>query len=170
MNIYFIWFLRIVHIVAGMFWFGGAVMMAFIISPTIGATAEAGQKVAEHLMGKMQLNNRLAIAAGLSILAGFALYWNDSAGFTSAWMTSGAGKGFGIGAGFAIIGFIFGNIAGITTRAMAKLSAQFQGKPSSEQMAQMQALQKRQGMASKYTAYALIVSVIFMSIARYLVF
>jgi hypothetical protein len=113
----------------------------------------------------------MSIASGLTALAGIALYWIDSDGFQSvAWMKSGAGTGFGIGTIFGIIGFIFGNIIGITTKSMMKLGAEMQGKPSPEQMTRMQALQKRQGMATTVTAYSLILSVIFMSIARYFVF
>lgn len=167
---YFIWLLRIVHIVAGVFWVGGTLMMAFFIGPAVGATAEAGQKVLGHLVGNMKFNNRMSAAAGLTILAGFILYWIDSNGFTSAWMRSGAGLGFGIGAGFALIGFIFGILIGRTAKAMAELGAGFQGGPSAEQMAQMQSLAKRQASYANMSAVMLIIAVVFMSIARYIVF
>ncbi len=36
---YFIWLLRIIHIVGGIFWVGGTLTMAFFIAPTVGATA-----------------------------------------------------------------------------------------------------------------------------------
>ena len=168
---YLIWFLRIVHILAGIFWVGGTLMMAFFIAPTVGATAEAGQKFVGHLMGNLKFSNRMSAAAGLTILAGFILYWIDSDGFSSAWMTSGAGRGFGIGAAFAIAGLVFGILLGRKTKAMAQLGAQLsQGKPSPEQMAQMAALQGQQATYSRVTAVVLILSVIFMAIARYLVF
>ena len=162
--------LRIIHILAGVFWVGGTLMMTFFIGPTIGATAEAGQKFVGHLMNNMKFSNRIATAAGLSILAGTALFWIDSNGFTSPWMSSGAGRGFGIGAAFAVVGFVFGIFIGRTTIAMAQLGAQFQGKPSPEQMAQIQALRKKQATHSTIAATSLIISVIFMSVARYFVF
>jgi uncharacterized membrane protein len=167
---YFIWFLRIVHILAGIFWVGGTLMMAYFIGPTMGATGEAGQKFVGHLMNNLKFSNRMSAAAGLTILAGFILYWIDSDGFTSAWMTSGAGRGFGIGAGFALIGLVFGILVGRTTKAMAQLGAQIQGKPSSEQMTQLATLRKQQVTYSNIAAVTLILSVIFMAIARYLVF
>ena len=40
---YLIWLLRIIHIVGGVFWVGGTLIMTFFIGPTIGATAEACQ-------------------------------------------------------------------------------------------------------------------------------
>src|SRR6185436_11222833 len=139
---YLIWLLRIIHILAGIFWVGGALMMAFFIGPAVGATAEAGQKFVGHLMGNLKFSSRVSAAAGLTILAGFILYWIDSDGFTSAWMSSGAGRGFGIGAAFALIGLVFGILVGRTMKSMAQLGAQMQGKPSAEQMQQMGALRK----------------------------
>jgi len=166
---YLIWLLRIIHIGAGIFWVGGTLIMTFFVGPTMGATADAGQKFVGHLMNNLKFSNRMAAAAGATILAGFILYWIDSQGFTSPWMSSGAGRGFGIGAGFALIGFVFGILVGRTTRAMAQLGAQMQGKPSPQQLNQMQAIQKQQGTYSMITTITLILAVIFMSIARYFV-
>src|SRR6188474_1000950 len=161
--IYLIWLLRIVHILAGIIWVGGALMMAFFIGPAVGATAEAGQKFVGHLMGNLKFTNRISAAAGLTILAGFILYWIDSHGFTSAWMTSGAGRGFGIGAGFALVGLVVGIQVGRITKSMAQLGAQIQGKPSAEQMQQMGALQKQQVTYSNINVALLVLAVIFMS-------
>jgi uncharacterized membrane protein len=166
--IYLIWLLRIIHIVAGAFWVGGTLIMTFFIGPTVGATAEAGQKFVGHLMNNLKFSSRMSAAAGSTILAGFILYWIDSQGFTSAWMSSGAGRGFGIGAGFALIGFVFGIMIGRTTKAMAQLGSQFQGKPTSEQMTQMQAVQKQQATYSMISTSALVLATIFMAIARYM--
>jgi len=167
---YLIWLLRIIHILAGIFWVGGTLMMAFFIAPAVGATAEAGQKFVGHLMGNLKFSNRMSAAAGLTILAGFILYWIDSDGFSSAWMTSGAGRGFGIGAGFALVGLVVGIQVGRITKSMAQLGAQIQGKPSAEQMQQMGALRKQQATYSNANVVLLILAVIFMAIARYLVF
>ena len=168
--IYLIWLLRIVHILAGIIWVGGALIMAFFIAPAVGATAEAGQKFVGHLMGNLKFSSRMSAAAGLTILAGFILYWIDSDGFTSAWMTSGAGRGFGIGAAFSLAGLVFGIQVGRITKSMAQLGGQIQGKPSAEQMQQMGALRKQQVTYSNVNVVLLVLAVIFMAIARYLVF
>jgi hypothetical protein len=165
---YLIWLLRIIHIVAGVFWVGGTLIMTFFIGPTVGATAEAGQRFVGHLMNELKFSSRMSIAAGSSVLAGFILYWIDSQGFTSAWMSSGAGRGFGIGAGFALIGFVFGILIGRTTKTMAQVGAQIQGRPSPDQMNQLQALRRKQATYSMIAASALVLATIFMAIARYL--
>lgn len=164
--------LRIIHIGAGVFWVGGVLMMAFFIAPAVRATGEAGQKFAAHMAGELKLTQRMTIASWLTALAGFSLYAIDSDGFSSAvWMRSGAGIGFGIGATFGLIGLIFGNIIGFSIRSIMKLGAEMQGKqPSPEQLARLQSLQKRQAIATNIAAYSLILSVIFMAIARFLAF
>jgi len=165
--IYLIWLLRIVHIVGGVIWVGGTLTMTFFIGPTIGATGEAGQKFVGHLMNNLKFSNRMSAAAGLTILAGVILYGLDArAG--AAWQRSGMGIGLSIGAVFAVIGFIFGILIGRTTNAMANLGARFQGKPTNEQMAQMQTLMKQQATYSNISAVGLILAVIFMATARYL--
>ena len=168
--IYLTWFLRLVHILSGVVWVGGVLIMTFFIAPTVGATAEAGQKFIGYLMNNLKFSARMSAAAGLTILAGGILYWIDSDGLTSAWMRSGAGMGFGIGAGFALIGFIFGILIGRTTKAMAQLGAQFQGKPTAGQMSQMQLLTRQQAAYSRLSAATLVLAVTFMAIARYLNF
>lgn len=167
---YYIWLLRIIHIAGGVFWVGGTLMMTFFIGPTIGATADAGQRFVGHLMNNLKFSQRMSAAAGLTGLAGVLLYWHDSAGLTSTWMHSNAGVGFGVGAFFGLIGFIFGIMIGRTTQAMAQLGAQFQGKPTGEQMSQMQKLRSQQTNYSNIASITLILSVILMSISRYLIF
>src|ERR1041384_1824316 len=165
--IYLIWLLRIIHIVGGVIWVGGTLTMAFFIGPTIGATGEAGQKFVGHLMNNLKFSNRMSAAAGLTILAGIILFGYDArAG--AAWQRSGMGIGLSIGAGFALIGLIFGILIGRTTNAMARLGAQFQGKPTNEKMAQMQTIRKQQATYSNISTVALILAVIFMATARYL--
>lgn len=167
---YLNWTLRFIHIGAGIFWVGGALMMYFFIGPTIGATAEAGQKFVGHLMSKARLSQWMTLAAILTILAGAALYWIRSDGFTSSWMQSSAGTGFSIGAVFALIGFGAGLMVGAGTSALGRLGAQTQGKPTPEQLQQMQAIQKRLAVVGPINAYSLILAVLFMAIARYFVF
>ncbi|HEX9386331.1 MAG TPA: hypothetical protein VF918_08425 [Anaerolineales bacterium] len=165
--IYLIWLLRIIHIVGGVFWVGSALMSFFFIGPTVDATGEAGQKFMGYLINKMKISNRIASAAGATILAGFILFALDArAG--AAWLRSGFAIGLSIGAGFALIGFVFGILVGRINKAMAQLGAQMQGKPSSAQLIQMQTLQKQQATYSRISGITLILAVIFMAIARYL--
>ena len=165
--IYLIWLLRIIHIVSGVFWVGGTLFMTFFLGPAIGATGEAGQKFVGHLMNNLKLSNRMSAAAGMTVLAGLILYWLDARAGAS-WVRSSFATGLGIGAAFAIIGMIFGILIGRTTKAMAQLGAQMQGKASPSQVTQMQSIQKQQATYSRISTISLILATVFMAIARYL--
>jgi uncharacterized membrane protein len=165
--IYLIWLLRIIHIVAGVFWVGGTLIMTFFIGPTVGATADAGQKFVGHLMNNLKFSNRMSAAAGSTILAGLILFGLDArAGAT--WLRSSFAMGLSIGAVFAVVGFISGIMIGRTTKEMAQLGAQMQGKPTPDQLTQMQTIRKRQAAFSTISATTLLLAVVFMAIARYL--
>lgn len=162
--------LRLIHLVGGMYWFGAVLAMYFFITPTVAATGDAGQQFMKHLGGRSGLSTSILIAALSAGVAGAWLYWIDSNGFQSDWMKSTSGSAFGLGGFFGAIALTFGIVVNRALAALGKLGAQIQGKPSPEQMTQLQALQKRTGMALKYTTYALIVSALCMAAARFLVF
>ncbi len=162
--------LRILHIFGAIFWGGGAIMMEFFIAPSVAATGEGGQQVARHLATKVRVHIFMMAAAITTILAGTLLYWRDSDGFSSAWMRSGAGIGFGTGAMFGLIAFIFGAIFGNTNAQLGKISAQIQGRPTAEQLIKIQALQKRAKRVSPLHVIGALLAMLFMATARYLSF
>ncbi|HEY2982413.1 MAG TPA: hypothetical protein VGJ22_14610 [Anaerolineales bacterium] len=166
----FVIVLRLVHVICGVIWVGASVTLAFFIGPTIGATQDAGQQFMRHFILRTRFSALIATTAILTVLAGFALYYHDSNGFTSAWENSGPGIGFAIGAAFALIGLVCGILVGITSGALARLSASIQGKPAPDQLAKLQALAKRQGTIGSVNVVALLLATIMMAIARYLVF
>ena len=167
---YLVIVLRILHIFSGIIWVGAALILFFFISPTVEATQESGQKFIQHLTTKTRFGPVVIVSALVALLAGFSLYWIDSEGFSSPWTRSGAGLGFGLGAGFALLGFIFGFIGAASTNALAKLGAQIQGKPTEEQTVQINMLRKRVATFSALNAYSLLIAVLFMAISRYLHF
>ena len=162
--------LRLLHIISGVLWVGASLVMFFFVGPTLAATAEAGQKFAQHLIRKTRFTAIITISAILTVLAGASLYWIDSDGLSSAWTHSSVGLGFGLGAGFGLLGLIFGIMVGNSNSAIAKLGSQIQGKPTPEQLAQIGALRKRLSVVSPLNAYSLILATLLMAIARYLRF
>jgi len=148
MNIYLL-VLRLVHIVAAIVWGGGAIIMEFFIGRSIAGTGESGQKFAQYLMNTVQMHKFMIVAALSTVVAGGLLYWHDSNGLSSAWMQSSAGIGFGIGSFFGLIAFIFGAIFGASNAKLAQIGAQIQGKPTDEQLSQIQIIQKRKSIFKK---------------------
>jgi uncharacterized membrane protein len=162
--------LRLLHIIGGVIWVGGALAMNFYVAPTMRATGDAGKQFAGHLMGKTKFSQAMMYSGIASIVAGFILYGIDSSGFDSAWRSSGPGIGFGIGALFALIGMVTGIMNGNNNRAMAQLGAQIQGKPTPEQAAKLGAIQKRQAWVIPVNTYSLLLALALMAVARYIRF
>jgi uncharacterized membrane protein len=162
--------LRLFHIVAAVIWGGGALIMEFFIGRTIMATGEAGQRFAQHLMNKVKLHRFMTAAAFSTVAAGSILYWLDSNGFSSAWIRSSSGLGFGIGAIFGLVAFVFGANFGASNAKLAEIGAQIQGKPTEAQLTQIQAIQKRIKTVSPIHIFSIILAMIFMATARYLIF
>jgi uncharacterized membrane protein len=168
--IYLIWLLRILHIVSGVFWVGGALAMNVFVGPSLGATGQAGKQFAGYLVGKTRFTTVMTGAAMTAVTAGLILYIIDSAWFTSAWERSGPGIGFGIGALFGLIGLVTGVMNGNNIKAMGALGAQIQGQPTSEQAAKLAAIQNQQSWVIPVNTYSLLVAVTLMAVARYLHF
>ncbi len=162
--------LRLIHILAGVFWVGSNLLFGLFIGPTVAATAEAGQKFMAHMVTKAKITTRITAAAILTVLAGAWLYWLDSDGLTSAWKNSGPGIGFGIGGLLGLVGLVFGIMVGVNTAKLGTLASQIQGKPTPEQMSQIQAAQKQLAYAGPVSTIALILALACMATARYWVF
>ncbi len=162
--------LRLLHILGGVFWVGGALATNFFVGPTIGATGDAGKQFAGHLMSRTRFTAAMTGGAIVTVIAGFLLYGIDSAWFSSAWRSSGPGIGFAIGALFALVGLVTGMMNGKNNKAMGRIGAQIQGRPTSEQAAILAAISKQQAWVVPVNSYSLLLAVFFMAIARYLRF
>jgi uncharacterized membrane protein len=163
--------LRIIHIVAGVFWVGSVIFVASILLPTLQAVGPSAGPVMEHLVQVRRLSVRLMIAMTLVILSGIALYWKDSAGFQSAWMRSGPGTVFGLGAVLGIAGAVLGMATSAPTgRRLAAMTATIKargGPPTAEELAEIQRLQARMRGAGRLVAVLLVLATVAMAVARY---
>ncbi len=162
--------LRLLHIIGGVLWVGGAVAMNFFVGPSVGATGDSGKQFIGYLMNRTRFTAVMTAGALVTVIAGFLLYGIDSAWFSSAWQSSGPGIGFAIGAFFALIGLVTGIMNGNNNRAMGRIGAQIQGKPTDEQAARLAAIRKQQAWVVPVNSYSLLLAVFFMAIARYLRF
>ncbi len=162
--------LRILHVLGGVFWVGGALFSTFFVSPAVAATGDAGKAVMNYLVTKARISMRFTASAVVTVLAGAALYWIDSGGLTSSWTTSGPGWGFGIGGLFALAGLGLSAAVGVNAAKMGRIASGAQGKPSAAQLADMQAAQAAMRTTSLLSTVALIISLACMATARYWVF
>lgn len=102
--------LRLIHILAGVFWVGSAVTMFLFLQPTAQATAPESQRFMLHLLRNRRFGHVVLVTALLTVGAGAILFWRDSNGLQLAWMSRPPGLGFTIGALAALLAlglFIF---------------------------------------------------------------
>jgi len=167
---YYLLFLRILHIGAGVFWVGSTLLYAVVIAPALRETKGSGQKFIDYLITKKRFGTESAGAGGMAGIAGILLYWHDSGGLTSGWMHASSGIGFAVGAVLGLIAFIFGILTDRKLKAMAKLREQFEDRPSEEQISHIQLLDKQLSTYLNICAGTLILSLWIMAVSRYLVF
>ena len=163
--------LRLLHIVIGVFWVGAVVFIAFFLIPSIRATGAAGGAVMQRLTSR-QMHLWLMGASILTVLSGIGLYWHDSAGFSSsAWLGSGPGRTFGLGAVLALVAIAIG--MAVNSRAakqLGDLAARVQAggrPPSPDEASAMQRLQGRLAKGAVLAAILLLVATAAMAAARY---
>jgi uncharacterized membrane protein len=164
--------LRLIHILAGIFWVGVAFLMAGFLIPTVRETGEAGGRFMQHLMLRRRLPVFMGIAMLLTILSGFTMYGRLVAATNGAWAGTRPGMAYGIGGLAAVLGAVLGmSIAGSAGRRMAAIGqsiAQAGKPPSAEQQADMKRLQGRMSLGAGLTAGLLAVAAGAMAIGRYL--
>jgi len=164
--------LRVVHILAGVFWVGAALTTLLFIQPTAREVGPAAGPFMMHLAGRKRLIDFVLGAAGLTVLAGLLIYWRVTGGLDPDVIGSAYGISLTIGALCAIAALAIGGSIvrpGImATLAIGRAVAADGGPPTPEQAAQLQALQRRSIAAGKAIVPLLIVAVIGMAAARYL--
>jgi hypothetical protein len=163
--------LRLVHILAGIFWVGAIFLMAGFLLPTLRATGREGGRFMQHLMQQRRLPIFLAIAMLLTVLSGFTLYTRMVSATHGAWAGTPPGIAYGVGGLSAILGALVGMlVSGSAARRMAAIgqrSAQAGGPPAAEQV-EMERLQGRMVLGSRLVAGFLAVAATAMAVARYL--
>ncbi|AHG92519.1 hypothetical protein J421_4984 (plasmid) [Gemmatirosa kalamazoonensis] len=163
--------LRLLHILAGVFWAGAMAMLAFLLFPAIRATAPAGGQVMGYLMNVKKLSVWLNAAGLFTLLSGLGMIWHNSALSGGAWFRASSSHTFLLGGALALLGGIIGSTVNRRTAVrIAALGAQIQSggaPPTAAQAAQMAALQTRLGKAMHTVAGLLLLAAAMMAIARY---
>ncbi len=162
--------MRVLHVLLGVFWAGTLIFNALYLAPSMRDAGPGGAGVAAGLM-KRRFLDVMPIVALLTILSGFWLYWRASSGFQPAFMGSGPGVMWGVGAVAAVAAFAIG--VGVMRpsmlRAAALSAAAAQASPDTRdaQLANAQALRARAGRAGQWVAILLTVAVVTMAVGRY---
>ena len=161
--------LRLVHISSAIMWAGGSIFLDRFFQPAADELGPASEPFVAALM-RRGLAVYFPAVAGLTVLAGTALYWIDSGGNMVGWLTGGgSGTVYGIGGIAAWIGFIVGGIgvapnAGKLARARAAIAADGPTPELEGQVASATAALHRAGQVG-LAAFA--IAIVCMAVARY---
>jgi uncharacterized membrane protein len=163
--------LRLIHILAGIFWVGAIFVIAGFLLPTARSSGPEGGRFMQQLMLRRRLSVFLGIAMLLTVLSGLTMYARVAAATHGAWASTPPGIGYGVGGLAAILAAIMGGaISGPAARRLATIGQQASqgGGLSAEQQTEMMRLQARATLGSRITAGLLVAAAAAMAVARYL--
>ncbi|MES2124807.1 MAG: hypothetical protein V4503_09000 [Gemmatimonadota bacterium] len=163
--------LRLIHLVAGVFWVGAVMFLNILLGPSVMATGPDGMKVMRELRRRRYMNHLIG-AGALTILSGFGLVWVDSNGFQPEWFRSHFGIAISTGMLTATVAWLIGVFAIYPVgEEMARLGAAM-GEAASDDArsavgVEMMAVRGRLIRFSSIGMLLLLVAVLTMAVARY---
>ena len=163
--------LRLIHVVGGVFWVGGALLNFLFIAPALAAAGPAAGPVMAGLRQR-RLFVVLPTVAVLTILSGLRLMMITSNGFEAPYFESGVGATFALGGAAAIVAFALGLAFGLPAqKRMAVLGPQIAAATDdatrSAAQAEMARLQGRMRIIGPIVTVLLLGAAVSMAIARY---
>jgi uncharacterized membrane protein len=164
---------RILHILAGVAWVGGLILLVLYLQPSAKSIGPAAGPFMMELLAKRKLPIFLLMAGAVTIVAGGFLYWHDwhAAGSLGDWLDIRFGATLTIGAVAALVAWLIGlfGVKPTVDRMMglAKKIAASGGPPPPEQATELQALQLRSRRLAILVLVLAVTGAVAMSIARY---
>ena len=161
--------LRIVHIVSGVLWVGGAGLFFFYLEPSIKKLGPDADKFVDEVVNRRKVPIYFMTVSTLTVVAGAILYLRD---FGATIDTSPFGLALGLGGLAALIAWLGGNL--LIPSTLVKLTAigaemkASAGTPPAELVARLEATQERLRLIGTIDIVLLLIAVVAMAIARYL--
>jgi len=163
--------LRLLHILAGIFWVGGTLLVHAHILPTAKRLGPEAGKFMQSLAAESGMSAALTGAGWIATVAGAILFVFVSGRFDRAWMSSPTGVTLGIGAVLGIAGLVFGAAVQAPNAArLATLSREIAsggGRPTAGQVERMNLLRDKLEWGGRISSALLVAAAAAMAIARY---
>ena len=145
---------------------------AFYLFPAVARSGPDGGKIMQAITSTRKLPLVLTMVGLISIISGLLLIWELSKGFTLSWFNSKYGISLSLGGFTAIIALLQGfliNKPGVERmQAIGKAAAMRGGPPTTEELSEIGRIRSRVFLSTQWLAIWIIISVLMMSIARYL--
>lgn len=159
--------LRIVHILAGVFWVGAAVYLTFVLEPKL---RQAGDQIERAVLVQVSKLNSLwiTLSAIITIVAGFALISRTPGRSFEQLFDNGWGWAIGLGLIASLLAFFLSGWVGANTaklrRSLTSPDASSNSDLDAEQLA---SIRSRIALGSKINAALVVIAVGTMAAARY---
>ena len=162
---------RLLHVVAGTFWSGSAILLAGFLLPAVRDAGTAGAPVMRQLTAVRKLPQILLATAAVAIASGAYLYWVVSGALQASWLYSWSGSVYTLGALAALMAFIVGIAINIpSANRMGALMAKVHAggaPPTTEQSKTLSRLALRLAHGNRAVAVLLVAATAAMAVARY---
>ena len=164
-NAVVLFLLRAIHVVGGVLWVGGVVVVTFYLLPATLAVGPAAQPMMQFIMGRRKLSVYLMLVAILTTLAGVLLMVRNISLTDGAWARSPMGIGISAGAAAAILALI----VGMAVNAPAAKRMSGPPKPGVPPLTDEEraGLMRRIAFGSRVTMILLSIAALLMATARY---
>ena len=162
---------RLLHIGAGVAWAGSVFLFVVLIQPSAAAIGPAAGPFMMELLGRRKLVSWLLSLAGITVVAGLFIYWQDANGTAGLadFASSPFGRVLGFGALAAIVAFLVGLFGTRpAARRLLQLSAQAAaGSATPEVFGEIASVQARLKTLARLSLVLIAVAVAAMATARY---
>jgi uncharacterized membrane protein len=163
--------LRLIHIVAGIFWVGTVIFNTLFLMPAMARIGPAAATMVAELQ-RRRLFTVLPVAALLTILTGLRLIWIASGGFQGHYFHTGAGHVFSVAGGLGILGFIIGMIyvrpASVRLGMLGQRMASASEAERPALVEELSRLRKRVAVSGNVVLVMLVLAAAGMAVARYM--
>ena len=157
--------LRAIHVVGGVLWVGGLMIVSFFLVPASRTLGPTAQPMLQDIMGRRKLPAYLMSVAIATTLAGILLMVRNVSVTDGAWARSPMGIGISIGAATSIVALLIGMT--VTAPAAKRLGGL--PKPGATPLTDEERarLMRRTAIGSRVVLLLLAVSALTMATARY---
>ena len=164
-NAVVLFLLRAVHVVGGVLWVGGMVIVAFFLVPASRAVGPASQPMMMDIMGRRKLPVYLMSVGILTTIAGVLLMWRSMSLTGGAWARSPMGIGISAGAVAALLALIIGMT--VSAPAARRLGGPPTPGAAPISDAERAGLARRVSIGSRASLGLLAIAALLMATARY---
>jgi hypothetical protein len=159
--------IKLIHVLFGAFWFGGAAVGTFYLTAAARALGPAATPVLKYVIGVRKLSVVLNIAAGLTVLTGLAMYDRRSDHFRNILFGTPYERVLTIGAVCGILSVIWGGaVVSSAAKRLGALTMKLTGPPTPEQAAEIASLQKRMHVGGMIGVFLIVLALAGMALSH----